>query len=218
MKVAAARPDLLYAVVGMGQEVDRVRGEELSYRYVLEQAQADHNRRAVRELEELGGSDTFGKSGRFVERLWLLHYGGLVHSGGLLLTLRVLLEATEYSLIDCIRYARLEGTKFSIPLMSDELTHMNLLEEVPELTIPVFFFEGRHDHTAPSALAEEYYRALQAPLKRLTWFEESGHPPDFEEPEKFQRELLAIRDQFCLGASRPVAAEVSSLPVPATSR
>lgn len=197
MKVAAVHPELLYAVVGMGQEVDRERGEELSYQYVLEQARADHNRKAVAELERLGGSDTFGKSGRFVQRLWLMHYGGIVHTGGFMQTISTLLEATEYSFVDCIRYARLEGTKFCIPLMSDELMHMNLLEEIRQLAIPVFIFEGRYDHTAPAELAEEFYRALRAPFKKLVWFAQSGHPPDFEEPEKFQRELIAIGDEFC---------------------
>lgn len=216
MKVAAVRPDLLYAVVGMGQEVDRERGEALSYQYVLEHARGDGNRKAIRELEELGGSDTFGKSGRFVERLWLMHYGGVVHSGGLLQTIRVLLEATEYSIVDCIRYARMEGTAFCIPLMSEELTHMNLTEEVRELAIPVFLFEGRYDQTAPSVLAEEFYRDIRAPYKRLVWFENSGHPPDFEEPEKFQRELTAIGDEFCREARhnsspRPVDSEVRKL-------
>ena len=50
MKVAAARRDLLYAVIGMGQLVDGRRGEELSYRYVLERAHAEHNRKAIRTL------------------------------------------------------------------------------------------------------------------------------------------------------------------------
>ncbi|HET9918582.1 MAG TPA: alpha/beta fold hydrolase, partial [Ktedonobacteraceae bacterium] len=58
MKVAAARPDLLYAVIGMGQVVAMQRGDDLSYRYVLERVHAEHNRKAIRILEQLGGSDT----------------------------------------------------------------------------------------------------------------------------------------------------------------
>jgi pimeloyl-ACP methyl ester carboxylesterase len=197
MKVAAARPDLLYAVVGMGQVVDNKRGEELSYEYVLERARADRNRKAIRELEALGGSDTYSMKPRFVERLWLMHYGGLTHSGGLMLTVRVMLEAPEFSFIDCVRYMRMEAMKFSIPLLGNELRRVNLLREIRELSIPVFIFEGRHDYTAPSVLAEEFYKALKAPHKRLVWFENSGHPPDFEEPDKFQRELIAIGAEFC---------------------
>ena len=206
MKVAAAHPELLYAVVGMGQVVDNKRGEEISYEYVLDRARADHNAKAVKELERLGGSDTYTQNPKFVQRLWLLHYGGLTHSGGLMLTVRVLLEAPEFSLIDCIRYGQMEGTKFSIPPLRKELLRINLLDEIRELSIPVFLFEGRHDRTAPFELAEEFYEALRAPYKRLVWFDESGHPPDFEEPEKFQRELIAIGAEFCSGRSKAASA------------
>jgi pimeloyl-ACP methyl ester carboxylesterase len=75
MKVAATRPDLLYAVIGMGQVVDMKRGEELSYQYALEHALAEHNHRAIRILERLGGSDTYRKDSQFVQRRWLAHYG-----------------------------------------------------------------------------------------------------------------------------------------------
>lgn len=75
MKVAAARPDLLYAVIGMGQVVDMKRGEDLSYRYVLERAHAEHNRKAIRILEQLGGADTYRKDSTFVQRRWLVRYG-----------------------------------------------------------------------------------------------------------------------------------------------
>src|SRR5207245_10849598 len=60
MKVAAVRPDLLFAVIGMGQVVDMKQGEDLSYRYVLERAHVEHNHKAIRILEKLGGADTYG--------------------------------------------------------------------------------------------------------------------------------------------------------------
>lgn len=201
MKVAAARPELLHAVIGMAQVVDR-RGEDLSYRYVLERARAEHNRKAIRILEQLGGSDTYGKTGKFIQRRWLFHYGGLVHSLDLWTLASILFDAREYSLGDCIRYLRMSGLRFSIPRMRDELMAVNLLQEIPELSVPVWFFEGQHDYTAPFALAEEFYASLAAPSKSLVWFEESAHPLDVEEPEKFQRELIAIAEE-CLARNDP---------------
>ena len=76
---------------------------------------------------------------------------------------------------------------------------LNLLQEIHELSVPVSFFLGRYDYTAPVVLAEQFYAALQAPYKKLIWFEQSAHTPDMEEPEKFQRELIAIADKFCSG-------------------
>jgi pimeloyl-ACP methyl ester carboxylesterase len=205
MKVAAARPELLHAVIGMGQCVDS-RGEDLSYRYVLERARAEHNQKAIRILEQLGGSDTYGKSGKFIQRRWLFRYGGLVHSLDLWALASILFDAREYSIGDCIRYLRMSGLRFSIPRMGDELLGVNLLQEVPELSVPVWFFEGRHDYTAPFVLAQQFYDSLAAPSKRLVWFEESAHPLDVEEPEKFQRELIAIAEE-CLPRKDPQEAK-----------
>lgn len=56
--------------------------------------------------------------------------------------------------------------------------------------MPVFFFLGRHDFNTPSQLAAQYLDRLDAPLKRLEWFEKSAHFPFFEEPGRFHRALL----------------------------
>jgi len=197
MKVAAARPDLLYAAIGMGQVVDNRRGEDLSYRYVLERAHAEHNRKAIRILEQLGGSDTLGKDGKFVQRWWLFHYGGMTHALDTGAVVSTLLNAPECSIVDCIRGLRMRDMKFSIRRMGDEIMDVNLLQEIPELSVPVVFFAGRYDYTTPFALVEQFYASLHAPYKKLIWFEHSAHMPHMEEPEKFQRELIAIAVEFC---------------------
>ncbi len=197
MKVAAARPDLLYAVIGMGQLVDGKRGEDLSYKYVLERAHAEHNRKAIRSLEQLGGSDTFRKDGRFVQRWWLFRYGGFLHAIGMRGFFSILLDAPEYSIGDCISNLRMRDMKFSCRWLGDEYMGVNLLQEIQELSVPVVFFAGRYDYATPFVLVEQFYASLHAPYKKLIWFEQSAHNPDMEEPEKFQRELIAIGDEFC---------------------
>lgn len=197
MKVAAARPDLLYAVIGMGQVVDMKRGEDLSYRYVLQHAHAEHNRKAIRALSQLGGSDTFRKDSTFVQRRWLVRYRGMMHEPDTGAIISILLNAPECSIADCIRGLTMRDMKFSCRLMGDEIMGVNVLQEIPELSVPVCFFAGRYDSTTPFALVEQFYAALQAPSKKLIWFEHSAHMPHLEEPDKFQRELIAIGDEFC---------------------
>jgi pimeloyl-ACP methyl ester carboxylesterase len=41
-------------------------------------------------------------------------------------------------------------------------------------------------------LAASYLRRLQAPLKRLSWFESSAHFPFFEQPDRFREEMLRV--------------------------
>jgi proline iminopeptidase len=39
-------------------------------------------------------------------------------------------------------------------------------------------------------LAEQYFGGIEAPTKRLVWFEHPAHNPPFEEPGKFNRALI----------------------------
>ena len=62
----------------------------------------------------------------------------------------------------------------------------------PPVAVPVYFFTGRHDYTTPFELVELYYEELQAPLKRIVWFEDSAPFTFFEEPERFAAEMRAV--------------------------
>ena len=72
-----------------------------------------------------------------------------------------------------------------------QLYAIDLRTDYTKLDVPVYFFLGRHDVNAPTALAEQYVQALDAPEKRIVWFEHSGHNPWINEPDKFVREVLA---------------------------
>jgi pimeloyl-ACP methyl ester carboxylesterase len=67
----------------------------------------------------------------------------------------------------------------------DEMIATDLTIKVPELEIPVYFFEGIYDYTCSYTLAKEYFDQLKAPIKGFYTFEQSAHSPLFEEPESF---------------------------------
>jgi pimeloyl-ACP methyl ester carboxylesterase len=55
-------------------------------------------------------------------------------------------------------------------------------EAILKLEIPVFMFLCRHDCMTPSAVADDWMRALIAPKKKTVWFESSAHLPMIDEP------------------------------------
>ena len=80
--------------------------------------------------------------------------------------------------------------------MWDETSRFDLFKEVPLLSLPVYFFSGRHDYNTPLQLVAAYYRKLQAPLgKHLVVFEHSTHIPFRKEPQKFYREMLHVQEE-----------------------
>ena len=89
------------------------------------------------------------------------------------------------------------GMRFSFSrLWQEAFYRTDLLKQAPKLDVPVYFFLGRHDRTvtASAALAERYFASLEAPAgKHLIWFEDSGHWPQLEEPEKFRAVIANTR-------------------------
>lgn len=71
----------------------------------------------------------------------------------------------------------------------------DLAIDFPVSTIPVHFLHGRYDYACPGSLAEEYYNALEAPDKSFTWFENSAHDVYYDEPDKFNQEMIRIANE-----------------------
>ena len=65
----------------------------------------------------------------------------------------------------------------------------DLTKQVPELDLPVYFFEGIYDYTCSYTVAKDYFEKLKAPVKGFYTFEQSAHSPLFEEPEKMRHIL-----------------------------
>lgn len=186
-------PNRLHAFVGVGQVVDMLEGERLSYAWTMERAREAGDARSVAKLERIG-TPPYPEPLRpkvVTQRAILARYGGEVHGnprGGMFILLACLLRTHEYGWLDRINFFR--GAFASMDLLWPQLMAINLIEQVPTLEVPVYFLEGRHDMEAPSALAERYFRALDAPRKELIWFEHSAHFVNTEEPEAFNRFFL----------------------------
>jgi pimeloyl-ACP methyl ester carboxylesterase len=57
-----------------------------------------------------------------------------------------------------------------------------------DLAMPTLLVWGRHDHIFPVAHAEAAARRIRG--ARMEIFEASGHTPQMEEPERFNRLVL----------------------------
>jgi len=61
-------------------------------------------------------------------------------------------------------------------------------DRLPELRMPTLLIWGRHDHIFPARHAESAKDKL--PRGKVVIFEDSGHTPQMEEPERFNRLVL----------------------------
>ena len=194
IQAAARAPELYYAYIGVAQMSYQLESERLAYEYMLQQFRENGNTEMVQKLEEAPVTMTDG-----IPDAYLALRDGAMHSLGIgtthdmhsVITGLFLPSLTfrGYTLLEKVNMWRGKSQSGVSPFW-DEMIVTDLSIQVPELEIPVYFFEGIYDYTCSYTEAKSYFEILQAPIKGFYTFENSAHSPLFEEPEKMLRILL----------------------------
>ncbi|HAH24149.1 MAG TPA: alpha/beta hydrolase [Prolixibacteraceae bacterium] len=181
-------PELYKAYIGIGQVVNMQDNERLSYEWTLEQARIANDRRTINKLIEIGKPPYTGdwQKKLITERRLLGKYGGELYGssyGAFPMFIGSMIRSGEYSLPDIVNFFK--GISTSIRLLWPELMTINLMKLAPRLEVPIYFALGKHDYETPYPIADQYFNQLEAPFKKLIWFDNSAHLPHIEENEKF---------------------------------
>ena len=188
IQAAARAPELYHAYIGVAQMTDQLKSEKLAYDFMLKQFKANGNHDMVRKLEASPVTMAEG-----APDVYLALRDAAMHSLGIG-TMRDMtsvisgiflpsLTFRDYSLSDKINLWR-GKIRTGVSVMWPAIMKTDLTRQVPALEVPVYFLEGRYDHTCSYTLAKDYFLKLNAPVKGFYTFEHSAHSPIFEEPEK----------------------------------
>ncbi|MCK5130307.1 MAG: alpha/beta hydrolase [Clostridiales bacterium] len=197
-------PESFYAYVGSGQEINPSMGEKIGYEYIVRHAPEDEKaRKEIADLNTPAAYLTIDDEEKWyktiiAQRKWLVSLGGEIYqqtNHSLLFNFKTIFSP-EYTLIDFAKFGI--GSGFSLKAMWPEIMQLDLLNQVPSVDIPMFFFQGKHDYNTPASLVKSYYDTLDAPYKELVWFKESGHHPMYEEPKEFDAMLIEKVLPLCL--------------------
>ena len=204
--VAYRYPAHIAAYVGFGQVVNGAKNEQLSYEFALNAAREAGDDKSVKVLEELGapvmGVYKGGYDGMMTQRNVMMKYGGDSQNAKkrsyFKSTVIPMLFSDEYSLKDIWGIAK--GHKLVLEKMWPEVGATNFPETCNKFDVPYFIFDGRLDKNTPAELVQDYFDIIKAPQKELIWFENSGHNPMNDEPDKFKsllrERLTGIREQL----------------------
>ncbi len=186
-------PEDYLAFASVGQVVDVIENEQLSYDFALEEATLSDNTQAINELNFVSrpdeDGDYFDDSGYEITMKWLAYYGGDLYK-------KTDTQEIENSLLNNSIYINhqdqlINGWEFSQELFNDtSLWYLDFRVSITDLVVPVYFFTGRHDYDTVFSLIEDYYNTLNAQEKELIWFDDSAHFPFYEESEKFNEILI----------------------------
>jgi proline iminopeptidase len=185
---AARYPGKVAAYLGVGQVADMRQGEQLSYEFALREARRRDDDDAIKALQEIG-APPHTVDEMLTSRKWVERFGGSFHST--LSTGKLIwaaLQTDEANLMDLIKFGR--GNRFSLKHLWEEFRAFDIDDRLMTFEVPIVFMLGRHDWQVPAVLAARYFERIQAPAKRLVWFEQSAHNPPFEEPERFNRAVV----------------------------
>lgn len=181
-------PEKVATYVGVAQVANGPMGERVSYEFALSQAIQRKKHNAFNELQSIG-PPPHSVDAMLISRKWVERFGGAFR--GDLSTGKLIWDALrtdEANFVDLIKFG--QGNRFSLAHLWPAFASLNLDQRFRSFDVPILFVLGRYDQIVPSTLAEQYFRAIRAPAKRLVWFEQSAHNPQFEEPQKFTQLLI----------------------------
>jgi pimeloyl-ACP methyl ester carboxylesterase len=205
IQAAAQEPELYYAYIGMGQVSYQIQSEQLAYEYALEQYKKNGNMDMVQRLESAPPTITVPLPDAYEAlRDEYMHGIGIGTTHGMKSVITGIFlpswQFREYTFREKVNLWRgkflSRSRNFSL---WDKMQAMDLSQQVPELELPVYFFEGIYDYTCSYTLAKDYFEKLRAPVKGFYTFEQSAHTPLFEEPEKIQN---ILQEDVLGGANR----------------
>ena len=186
---AARYPEKVAAYVGVAQIANMRTGRRLSYDFVVSEAEKRGNGKALAELKKIGPPPYTSVDDLLAVEKWTERFGGVNHAdlstGKLIWTA---LGTDEANFIDLVKFG--QGNRFSLTHLEGEMSQLDLTEHYRSFAVPIIFLLGRYDRHIPAELAAEYFTIIQAPCKRLVWFEQSAHNPPFEEPEQFNAVMI----------------------------
>jgi len=194
IQAAARAPELYYAYMGVAQMSDQLKSEKLAYDYMLQQFEEHGNTKMVQKLEAAPVTMTGGTPDAYrALRDPAMHSLGIgtIHEMDSVVTGLFIpsLQSPEYTLSEKF-HTWTAKARSGVALLWDDMLATDLSQQVTELDIPVYFFEGIYDYTCSYTLAKDYFEKIQAPVKGFYTFEGSAHSPMFEEPVKMQKILL----------------------------
>ncbi|MBN1892224.1 MAG: alpha/beta hydrolase [Clostridiales bacterium] len=203
LRVIDRYPEDYRSYFGVSQFVNASANELESYSFALRKATEHKDDKSIAKLKKIGrpvdGLYSGGLKSSLTERAIVSKYKGDMYekgsSAGLLLSLLFSKEYGGFRFISCLK-----GIRYSLQKLGVCLEGIDYFVEIPEVSIPVFFFSGKHDYLTPQSILGKYYDSLKAPYKERFIFENSAHSPLWEESELFNEKIIEIAERYETGS------------------
>lgn len=178
-------PELYEAFVGTGQMVSPRETDRIFYRDTLAWARETGKRDVVATLTDIGPPPyesilPYESALSYEHEVYPYdHSQNSEGEGGFSENLFV----EEYTLLEQIHALGAFMDTFSV--LYPQIQQIDFREDATRLDVPVYLVQGRHEAGGRAELANEWFKQLEAPSKKLIVLNTSGHRPLWEQPEQF---------------------------------
>jgi len=184
MNLAIKYPDDYIAYIGISQVINMKKGMEISQKWIEAKAKSNHDTSTLNVLRRLYLKDPTLCNGDFdcfcKQYELLTKYKGTSYNNKIDEYMKKALGAYK----DYKNNYWNEGLSFSVMHLEKDLFSIDFTD-IKQISIPIYFMQGRYDWNVPSVLVETFFQNVSAPSKQIIWFENSGHSPLEEEAQKF---------------------------------
>lgn len=191
LQLAEKYPEDYYAYIGVSQIINAQENWDISMQWLKEQAQLKQDTAVLKQLDLIEQKDTSVCKTLlecFLSKYWLLvQYNGAIHNPEIAKEI----EKAEHFYDDYKDYDWFEAFNHTNSRLGDKAFDADI-SGIKSVEIPVIMMSGRHDWNLPGIVSERFLKNLEAPQKKYIWFEQSGHEPPEEEPEKFNKIIIEI--------------------------
>lgn len=189
LNLALKYPDDYIAYIGISQVINMKKGMEISRKWIETKAKLNHDTATLKLLPRIYLKDPtlcLGDFDCFCKQYGLLtKYRGSVYNDKIDEEIKTVL--TSYK--DYKNYNWNKAMDFSTFHLEKDLFSVDFTN-IKEISIPIYFIQGRYDWNIPSVLVETFFQNISAPSKQIIWFEYSGHNPLDEEAKKFNDVMI----------------------------
>lgn len=185
-------PEDYLAYVGVGQVVDFVKNEKLSYWYALSKALKNGDSEIVGELKSVGKPDDYGEyedeNGYDITSKYVEYYGGDIYGENNIDQLyEIIFNSSIYK---NNQNDLLEGYEFSQLYFDDiSIRNLDLIKSHNKFDVPVIFIQGSNDYDTPTELVKMYYEEIKSE-KKMYIIDKTSHFPFYEKAEEFTKILV----------------------------
>lgn len=189
MNLINVYPEDFCGFISIGQVVDFKQSLNISYNFVLMKAKETGCEEAVNELIGIG-EPPFNEDDTKLSIILknVGRFGGRMHNE--INFQSIAKKCREYTKNDIENIPK--GLDFSDRYLWSEVIKTNIMENIIEVKVPIYFVCGKYDYITPMILIEEYYKKINAEFKKMVILENSAHYPYIEEPEKFSQVIIDI--------------------------